>query len=238
MQMMNIRMKFSKGEEAKYISHLDLMRTFQRAMRRAKIPMMYSAGFNPHPEMSFAQALSLGVSSVGEYVDIKIKDNMDIRKIKDKLNDVLPAGLNVTDAVILKDKAKSAMALVTHSEYILSLCFNSKEFFDMKNVLSNFMNQTEIYVMKEQSKKDSRLIKIDIKPMIKSIDLMPEKELEGQVLNCILNCGSKANLKPELLIQAIEDFSGLKVLRRNIKRMELYMEIDQNLVPLLKIDNA
>ena len=236
--MMNIRMKFLKDEEVKYISHLDLMRTFQRAMRRAKIPMVYSAGFNPHPEMSFAQALSLGIASVGEYLDIKTKDNINIRELKDKLNNVLPTGLNVIDAVILKDKAKSAMALVTHSEYILRLYFNSKEPLNMKDVLSNFMNQTEIYVMKEQSKKDSKLIKINIKPMIKSIDLMPEKELGEQVLNCILNCGSKSNLKPELLIQAIEDFSGLKALRRNIKRVELYMEIDQNLVPLLDIDNA
>ena len=94
MQMMNIRMKFLKDEEVKYISHLDLMRTFQRAMRRAKIPMVYSAGFNPHPEMSFAQALSLGIASVGEYLDIKTKDNINIRELKDKLNNVLPTGLN------------------------------------------------------------------------------------------------------------------------------------------------
>ncbi len=235
---MNIRIKFVKGHEAKYISHLDLMRTIQRAMRRAKIPMVYSAGYNPHPEMSFAQALSVGIHSIGEYLDIKVRDTMDLEELKNRLNDTLPKGLKVLDAVILKDDAKSAMALVTHGEYILTLCFDKENFISKKDVLSGFLNQKNIYAMKEQPKKNFELIRIDIKPMIRYINILNEGESEELVLNCILACGSKANLKPELLIQAMEEYFQVKIISKSIKRVELFMENDDELIPLLAVDNA
>lgn len=235
--MINVRMKFIKGQEAKYISHLDLMRTFQRAMRRAKIPMVYSAGFNPHPEMSFAQALGVGIWSIGEYLDIKIREPIDLNELKERLNNTLPIGLQVIDAVILEDKAKSAMALVTHGEYTINICFDHKELQDIKDIISNFINQTNIYAMKEQPKKNFELIKIDIKPMIRDIEVLTQEKPGELVLKCILACGSKANLKPELLIQALAEYLGINILRENIKRVELYMEVNKKLIPMLDIDN-
>lgn len=80
--MIGIRLKFTKGSEVKYISHLDLMRVFQRALRRASIPISYSSGFNPHQEISFAAPLSLGVTSNAEYVDLKLTEPMDVREIR------------------------------------------------------------------------------------------------------------------------------------------------------------
>lgn len=237
MQMINVRMKFIKGQEAKYISHLDLMRTFQRAMRRAKIPMVYSAGFNPHPEMSFAQALGVGIWSIGEYLDIRIRESIDLDELKERLNNALPIGLKVIDAVILEDNAKSAMALVTHGEYTINICFDHKELQDTKDIVSNFINQTNIYAMKEQPKKNFELIKIDIKPMIRDIEVLTQENPGELVLKCILACGSKANLKPELLIQALAEYLGINILRKNIKRVELYMEVNKKLVPMLDIDN-
>lgn len=236
--MMNIRMKFIKGQEAKYISHLDLMRTFQRAMRRAQIPMVYSSGFNPHPEMSFAQALGVGIWSIGEYLDIKVRELIDLEELKERLNNDLPVGLTVLDAVILKDKAKSAMALVTHGEYIINICFDYKELPDMKDILSDFLNQKNIYAMKQQPKKNFQLVKVDIKPMIRDINILTGEKPGEVVLKCILACGSKANLKPELLIQALAEYLGLKIIRKSIKRVELFMEVNDSLLPLLAVDNA
>ena len=235
--MINVRMKFIKGQEAKYISHLDLMRTFQRAMRRAKIPMVYSAGFNPHPEMSFAQALGVGIWSIGEYLDIKIREPIDLNELKKRLNDTLPIGLKVTDVLVLADKAKSAMALVTHGEYIINICFDYKELSDIKYIISNFLSQTNIYAMKEQPKKNFELIKTDIKPMIRDIEVLKQEKPGELDLKCVLACGSKANVKPELLIQSLEEYLGLNILSKNIKRVELYMEVNKKLIPMLDIDN-
>ena len=233
---MNIRMKFSKGEEIKYISHLDLMRTFQRAIRRGQIPIKYSKGFNPHPEMSFAQALSLGISSKGEYLDINIKEILDVHELKDKLNRALPEGLVIKEAVVLKDKAKSAMSLVTLSEYQLYLRFAQTESLYIEDVLLSLMDQEEIFIEREKSRKDSSIIKVNIRPMIRSMHLI-SKDDEQYVINCILSCGSRYNLKPEFLLQALEEHINKEILYKRVERIELYMEQNNVLVPLLKVDS-
>ena len=88
--MATARMKFSKGEEVKYISHLDLQRTFQRALRRADIQIAYSQGFNPHPKLSFAMALAVGMTSEGEYVDVELAHPIDAKEMKERLNNLYP----------------------------------------------------------------------------------------------------------------------------------------------------
>ena len=86
--MIIARIKFSKGEEVKYISHLDLQRAFQRALRRAEIDIAYSKGFNPHPKVSFATALSVGMTSDGEYVDVELNNWQNGKELTKKLNGV------------------------------------------------------------------------------------------------------------------------------------------------------
>ena len=230
--MMNVRIKFKKGEKIKYISHLDLMRTFQRAIRRAKIPMVYSAGFNPQPEMSFAQALSLGVASQAEYLDLKINDSLSIYEIKERLNQNLPIGLEIIDILEQDIKSKSAMAIVTHSEYKISLLLDTLEALNMDDMILRFMEQEEIIAEKQKSKKDKRIIKFNIKPRIKEISFAGKKDTGEYVLNCILDCGSGSNLKTDTLIKALEDFWGIKVLDREIERIELYKEVRGDLLSL------
>ena len=89
--MVNLRVKFIRGEEIKFISHLDLMRVFERALRRSEIPVAYSKGFNPHPQMVFGLPLSVGVTSQCEYADFKIEDNIEPNEFIQRLNDNLPS---------------------------------------------------------------------------------------------------------------------------------------------------
>ena len=235
MQMINIRLKFVKGPETKYISHLDLVRTFQRALRRAHVPMVYSQGFNPHPEMSFASALGIGVTSLGEYLDIGVNENISTEEIISRLNNTMPAGLQIEKAVILKEKAKSAMALVSHARYTIHLCFDNS--IDIDSSLASFLEQDSIPAMKEQPKKNFQLIEIDIRPMIKELKLLSQ-EGSKVVLDCLLYCGSKANLKPELLLQALGKHMKETFEIEKIERVELYTDVTGKITSLLFIDNA
>lgn len=231
--MINMRLKFIKGPEIKYISHLDLMRTFQRALRRAHIPMHYSEGFNPHPSMSFASALGIGVTSIGEYLDIAIEEEMPEKDLMARLNESLPIGLKIVDAAVLNDKAKSAMSLVTDARYSIELVF--KDIIDLEKKLEDFMAQDSIVVPKEQPKKNFKTIDIDIKPMIKEINVMSQESLKVEI-DCVLACGSKANLKPQLLLEGLEKYLGNVFEIKEIKRVELYTNINHELVPLSLVD--
>ncbi|NLN48273.1 MAG: DUF2344 domain-containing protein [Clostridiales bacterium] len=231
---MNVRIKFKKVNESIFISHLDLVRTFQRSMKRAKLPMVYSGGFNPHPEMSFAQALGLGISSIGEYMDVKINDDLEPEEIKNKLDKNLPKGIELIDIRQLKDNAKPAMSIVSHGRYNINIRFDGENTTAIKNGFDNFINQSNIYAKKVQFKKN-KVTEVDIKPLIKEIGTdITEKNFE---IDCIVFSGSAANLKPELIIKAFEEYINIKIIRYKIERTELFVEKGKKLIPLIDVDN-
>ncbi|MCK9217129.1 MAG: TIGR03936 family radical SAM-associated protein [Firmicutes bacterium] len=232
--MTRIRLKFKKEKEAIFISHLDLMRTFQRAMRRAKLPLVYSGGFNPRPEMSFGQALSLGIESIGEYLDIAINDDsFDMIAIKDSLNNKLPQGIKVTDIALLNEKAKSSMSIVSHCRYLLNLRVKPENRDAVENAFQDFINQRNINVDKEKPK-IKKIVSVDIKPLIKEVKLLEYGK--GLQIDCIVSCGSSANLKPELIIKAFEDYLGFNIRDYKIKKIELFTEKNNVMIPLIEID--
>jgi len=232
--MINVRLKFSKAEEVKYISHLDLMRTFQRAIRRAGLPIAYSTGFNPHQEISFGAPLALGVTSSAEYVDMWLSEKIEIKDIIDRLNDTLPDGIKASDGIILSDKAKNAMSLVTHSRYTIKFKLENADEKVMNEKINSFLDQEQILIKKEQPKKNFALKEIDIKAMIYQMKLLFVKDGEC-FLNCLLSSGSKANLKPELLMEAFEIFCNWDIKRVKINREETYTEIEGKLVDLIEL---
>lgn len=96
--MKRIKVRFTKGEEVKFISHRDLMRLFQRAIRRAELPMIYSQGFNPHMRISWGQALKLGKTSDNEYATLQLEDWVKPQEVMLKLNKTLPKGVEILEA--------------------------------------------------------------------------------------------------------------------------------------------
>jgi len=233
MQIMNIRLKFTKGNEVKYISHLDLMRVFQRAIRRTGIPISYSSGFNPHQEISFGAPLALGVTSDAEYIDFKLAEPMDVQEIKKSLNNSLPEGIRILEGIKLGDSPKSAMSIVTHARYRITVNIENVSYDSLSKSIEAFASQENIKVMKEQPKKGFELKEIDIKPMIVSMKLAESRETM-YIIECLLLCGSKANLKPELLLTAFKAFTGYNIHSVRIKREEVYAEKNGRLVDLLE----
>lgn len=229
--MATIRAKFKKGNELKYISHLDLMRLFQRAIRRAKIPVEYTQGFNPHPKLSFATALSLGIPSDGEYIDIDLTDEIHVDQFINSINNVLPEGIRILKAAYVEN-SKSIMALIRWSTYIIEIYLEEqidKEQIEVK--LDNILSKSEILIMKEKKKKN-RIIKneVDIREYIRNIDILI---CDGQrvVLKTTLKTGSSGNLKPEVIIDLFEE-QGIQIIkdRTNIQRLELFIEEGDSLI--------
>lgn len=236
MQMINVRIKFTKENEVKYISHLDLMRTFMRAIRRANIPIAYSEGFNPHPEMSFGAPLSLGVVSMAEYVDIKLEQELDLEDIIASLNLFMPKGIKVLGAVKLPDSFKSAMALITHARYTIYVSVEKADLQYVRSKLVEFLNQESIIGKKRQPKKNFAIKEFDIKPMILEMAL-EGCENDTCVFTCLLLSGSQSNLNPEILIQAFVEYAGIDVKRIKILRNEVYSEKNGRLLDLLKYES-
>ena len=118
---MRVRIKFTKTGNMKYIGHLDVMRFFQKVLRRAGLDVAYSEGFSPHMLMSFAQPLGVGVTSEGEYFDLDLKSAVSSEEMVRRINAQMPADFSVTKIVqIPEDKASKCMTLVAAADYVIS----------------------------------------------------------------------------------------------------------------------
>lgn len=104
--MDKLRLRFEKTGRAIYISHLDMMRTMQRVFLRAGVPLRYSEGFNPHPQLSIILPLSVGMSSVCELMDFRLKDEHDLASLPEILNSAMPEGIKVYEAYESERKTK------------------------------------------------------------------------------------------------------------------------------------
>ena len=119
--VMYCRARITKDEPLRYISHLDYVSLMQRAIRRAKIPAAYSEGFNPHMKLSFASALSVGVTSDAEYMDLELSKPMDADELIERLRPALPEGVRLLSLRVLKGKPKALMSLVDEAAYEITV---------------------------------------------------------------------------------------------------------------------
>lgn len=222
---MKVRIRFKKEGVMKYIGHLDVMRYFQKLLRRADIPIAYSQGLSPHQIMSFAMPLSTGLESDGEYVDIEITQRVTSAEAKRRMNAQNVEGIEILSFKELPGEAKNAMASISAADYTVSFREGFKPSFSCIDTLRRMYDEDSINVVKQTKKSESM---VDIKPGIFSIDGDDEK------IHLCLSCGSVLNIKPELVIGAAFDREGAKLpeFALSIRRNEIYTEIGGNRVSL------
>ncbi len=228
--MVNIRVKFRRGDEVKFISHLDLMKVFERAIRRARLPIAYSQGFNPHPGMVFGLPLSVGVTSEAEYGDFEITDdNLSMDEFMSRLNSQLPAGLEVLAARPRQTK-QNIMATISASEYTVVVgvgaeCTEKR----LKDCMSRYLSRKEIIVKK---KTKSGVKDTDIRNMIFDLDFALQScgSLNIIRLSMLVSAGSKANLKPELLVESLFGTLETDFEIERIHRSKLYVRSEEELL--------
>ena len=225
-----IRVKYKKEDEMIFISHLDLQRLLQRAFRRAKINLSYSEGFNPHPKMSYGNALALGVESQGEYVDIEIEDDIEVKEFLERINEQLPDGIKFVKGQEIDPKTPSLSSIIVYGEYIFNIDLEvplSKEF--VKSRVLNFVKSKEIIITKKNKK--GKKVEVDIRPMIRNFDLVSLDDNRVTFVSTIAT-GSKANLNINILIPQILDMLNLDMDPREVGvlRRDLYKVEDGHLV--------
>ena len=225
-----IRFKYKKEDEMIFISHLDLQRLLQRAFRRAKINLSYSEGFNPHPKMSYGNALALGVESQGEYVDIEIEDDIDVKEFLERINEQLPEGIKFIKGQEIDPKTPSLSSVIVYGEYIFNIDLESplsKEF--VKSRVLNFIKSEEIIVTKKNKK--GKNVDVDIRPLIRNFDLVSLDD-NRVTFESTIATGSKANLNINILIPQILNRLDLDIDPREVGvlRRDLYKVEDGQLV--------
>ena len=225
-----IRVKYKKEDEMIFISHLDLQRLLQRAFRRAKINLSYSEGFSPHPKMSYGNALALGVESQGEYVDIEIEDDIEVKEFLERINEQLPDGIKFVKGQEIDPKTPSLSSTIVYGEYIFNIDLEvplSKEF--VKSRVLNFVKSKEIIITKKNKK--GKKVEVDIRPMIRNFDLVSLDDNRVTFVSTIAT-GSKANLNINILIPQILDMLNLDMDPREVGvlRRDLYKVEDGQLV--------
>lgn len=212
--------KFSKEGSIRYISHLDLLRLFKRSFKRVGVRLQYSQGFNPHPKMGFAQPLSLGYFSTGEYLEFDTMEPYPTDEILEKTNSVMPEGIKVLSCNELPIGGKTLAALTEYAVYDITIPLECGMEENIADVLENYMAQEQIFVIKHQ-RKSGKDVKTDIKSMISEISGMVDNN--DIMLTTKLSAGSTANLSPEMVLITFCEFLGIQYDRAEIliKRTEI-----------------
>ncbi len=179
-------LRYKRGESIKYVSHLDFVRVFGRAFRRSELPIAYSEGFNPHPLLTFALPLSVGYTSECELMEFVLEEELLEKEIKERLQKAMPYGIEIAEVSM----GKTRMKKLDNALYIVKAE-------NLPDDLSAFLSLDSILIEK---KTKSGIKEADIRGDIKNI------ALKDGYLEMLLSAGSRANLKPEVVVNAMNKY--------------------------------
>ena len=214
---MKIRIRFTKKGAVRYIGHLDVMRYFQKCIRRAKINVSYSGGYSPHQIMTFAAPLGVGLESEGEYMDIGVEDeHPDTDAILNALNEASVPGIRIRSVRVLPEDAGNAMASVFASEYRITFYEDKKADCPDINTLRSAietMNSSEKCIYHKKTKKNSR--EINLKEFIYKLEVSGSSG--DPVISMTINSSSSDSIKPGFVMEYLFDLAGFKMPDNTLK---------------------
>jgi radical SAM-linked protein len=200
-----LRITFAKGEEIKYISHLDLMRLWERILRRARVPLAYSQGFNPRPKIAIAAALPVGFTSRGEVMDIVLERRLSPYNFARGLALHLPPGLELLSVEEVYPKLPSLQSQVRSAEYRVMVAWDGTQG-EMAGKLRQLLSTERL--SRQRRGKD-----YDLRPLIE--DLWVEgKEGDAWVLGMHLRAGDRGAGRPDEVLDALGLAEGSYAVRR------------------------
>lgn len=205
---MNLRIKFNKKNEAKYISHLDLLRTFNRMIMRSMLTPSYSQGFNPHILLAFLQPSSVGMETKGDCAELTVSGTYNLDEVLCNLKENAPAGIEIVSVI---EESEPPFNTLAFAEYTVRLEVDAS-----KDEIMEFLRRDEILIEKKTKK---GVKEVDIKPLMISYEV-----LEGIILKLTLKAGSSENLNPQLLIKAMEKYMNVTAENVQIIREKLLTE--------------
>ena len=215
---MKLRMQITKDRDIRFISHLEYVRTIERAIRRAKLPAAYSEGFNPHLKFSLASALGVGVVSYTEFVEIELAEPVEIEAAARALDKALPRGIRVLAADAVANNTAALMAEAAGASYVVALPYDK----DLTEVVANYNDAVELLFKKAAPKRKEKFKEIDVKFYI------PELAVELKDGKTIFSFECKitptGSMKAVDLLNALNEAYGLElpVEMADIERHTLY----------------
>ena len=229
---MKARIKFRKYGALRFIGHLDVMRFFQKVMRRAEIPIAFTGGYSPHMIMSFASPLGIGLSSDGEYFDIELIEPVESEDAVRRMNEACVEGIEVVSIrQIAEEQKMTGMTILAGADYLVSI--KEEALPDgWQDQFRIFMEQSEIRIVKQTKRSEKE---VDIRPMIW------KWEIRGDKIYLQVASGSAQNLKPDLVMEAFVRFleergdyrgnggtSPLETGAFGYHRLEMYADMGEN----------
>jgi len=209
--MNRLRIRFKRGPEVKYISHLDIIRVWVRAFRRAGIGIAYSEGFNPHPRLSLAAPLATGVTGDAELMDVYLCDTVSPHNFTAAVNRQMPAGLEILNTYQVDAGLPALQAQVTAAEY--SVRITVKEEADtIRQVLTSLLEKEQL---PWQHERDTGIKSYDLRPLIE--DLWLESFVDNvAVIGMRLVCDNRGSGRPEQVIKALGFEPPLSIYRTRL----------------------
>jgi len=206
--MPRYRMLYTKEGPARYISHLDLLRAFDRASRRAGLPMAFTQGFNPHPKIAFAAPLGVGTAGEAEFADLELTGDVPAESVASVLSGAMPEGLRLIEVRPVPDQFPALMALVERATYRAEAKLNrpvSTE--EMDSAIAAFLSMPEILVQRKNKAGEKK--KVDIRPGIFAMSGRLDDDI--MIIEAELKTGSNGNIRIEEVLAAFEENVHLPV---------------------------
>ena len=206
------RARFARKGALSFIGHLDLMKVFERAIRRAELPILYTQGYNPRPMLVFALPLGVGIDTTGDYVDAAMAVPVSAEEFIAKVNPELPADLEVLSCVSIDEPQRSLMSVVTYAEYEIEAPGITEP------ALKLFSHEE---ILMEKKNKKGKIVSTDIRPLI----IKPFEDSTPDKVHILVSAGSVSNLRPDIFISAVckhEGYSREKANEAVITRTALY----------------
>ena len=206
---MRIQITFTKQGALRYTGHLDLHRLWERAARRAKLPLAYSQGFHPQPKMSIAAALPLGFSSRCEVLDMRLERDIPLGGLRDKLQGTLPSGIQVLSIEQTDDRAPALQTQVVSAEYEVQLT-EAIDGSELKRRIDSIIESEAII----RTRRDKEY---DLRPLIESLTSVSSPEGRGEKISMRLSAREGATGRPEEVL----DVLGISFEETRIERTSL-----------------
>lgn len=196
--MQRLRIRFLRGEQLKYISHLDIMRLWSRAFTRAGIDIAYTEGFNPHPKIAIAAPLATGTTSEAELMDVVYNTNVSPNYVLQAVNQKLPGGMKILQVHPIPVEKPSLQALVQRADYKVCVCTDKTE----AEITSGIDKLLALEELPWQQQRNDKIKKYDLRALVIDIKL---KELKSGVcrLYMALKCDSEGSGRPEQVTKAL-----------------------------------
>lgn len=215
---MRLRMQITKEAGIRFVSHLEYQRTIERALRRAKLPVAYSEGFNPHMKFSLASALGVGITSDCEFVEIQLTQEVALQETLSRLQQALPLGIHIVKGDLVENTAPKLMASAAGAEYLVKVpcASNGKEQLAAFNAADSFVYH------KPMHKGRIKVKDIEVKDLIPKIQ---GKWQDGSLeIRFTCRITSQGSMKATELLQLLQQEFHLpiKVEQADIRRINLF----------------